>query len=416
MNSKVGIVHLGLGAFHRAHQAVYTEEALRGSGGDWGILGASLRHADAPAALAAQDQLYTMETLGSPFTYRVVACIRASVSATTQQAQLLSALGSPQTHIVTVTVTEKGYCLGTNGELDVASAEIDHDLRTPGEPTSTLGWIAAGLRQRYESHRRPVTVISCDNLHANGAKLRRAVTTFVERSRPEMLRWLRDNVAYPETVVDCIVPAATDMSRARVEEALGVQDLACVQREPYSQWVIENRFAGPRPVWEHGGAQIVADVTQYGRLKLHVLNTCHSALAYLGLPRGYSFVREAVADTELAQFLEALVSTEIAPALAPLQVPDYWHTVRSRFANPRIDHRLSQIAQDGGLKLGERVFPLMIANAKAGAPVRRLARIVRGWIDLTQTDLDAALDDPSVFPPAIRANTQLRAAISAAAA
>jgi fructuronate reductase len=415
-NLGLGVVHLGLGAFHRAHQAVYTEEALLGSGGDWGILGASLRHADAPAALAAQDQLYTVETLGNQFTYRIVGCIRGSLTATTQGAQLLSALGSPQTHVVTVTVTEKGYCLGLNGELDMAKPEIAHDLRTPGGPTSTIGWIAAGLKARYESHGRPLTVVSCDNLHANGAKLGRAVTAFLERSKPQMLPWLRDHVAYPETVVDCIVPAATDASRDRVEEVLGVQDLACVQREPYSQWVIENRFAGPRPAWENGGAQIVADVTDYGRLKLHVLNTCHSALAYLGLPRGYSFVREAMADAELAQFLDALVSTEITPALAPLEVQNYWQTVRSRFLNRRIDHRLSQIAQDGAQKLGERVFPLMIANASACAPVRCLARIVRGWIDLTRIGVDAALDDPALFPPAIRANSNLRAAISAAAA
>jgi fructuronate reductase len=416
MNLRAGIVHLGLGAFHRAHQAVYTEEALRGSGGDWGILAASLRHADAPSALAAQDQLYTVEILGSRFTYRIAACIRASLAATTQRAQLLSALASPQTHIVTLTVTEKGYCLGVNGELDVANPAIADDLKSPGEPSSVIGWLAAGLAARYASHRRPVTIISCDNLHANGTKLHGAVAAFLERSRPEMLPWLRDNVVYPETVVDCIVPAATDLSRARVEEALGVRDFACVQREPYSQWVIENRFAGPRPAWEHGGAQIVADVTDYGRIKLHVLNTCHSALAYLGLPRGYAFVREAMADAELAQFLEALVSTEIAPALAPLAVEDYWQTVRSRFENPRIDHRLSQIAQDGALKLSERVFPLMIANANAGAPVRRLARIVRGWIDLTRAGLDAALSDPSLLPPAIRTNPVLRAAISAAAA
>jgi fructuronate reductase len=415
MNLRVGVVHLGLGAFHRAHPAVCNEEALRGSGGDWGILAASLRHADAPAALTAQDQLYTVETLGTRFTYRIVACIRASLAATAQPVQLLSALGSPQTHIVTMTVTEKGYCLGVNGELDIANPEIAHDLEFPGEPSSAIGWLAAGLAARYASHGRPVTIISCDNLHANGAKLRRAVTAFLERSRPQMLPWLRDNVAYPETVVDCIVPAATDVSRARVEEALGVRDFACVQRESYSQWVIEDRFAGPRPAWEDGGAQIVADVTDYGRIKLHVLNTCHSALAYLGLPRGYSFVREAMADVELAQFLEALVSTEIAPALAPLAVQDYWQTVRPRFDNPRIDHRLSQIAQDGALKLAERVFPLMIANVNAGAPVRRLARIVRGWIDLTRTDLDAALNDPSVLPPAIRTNPDLRAAISAAA-
>jgi fructuronate reductase len=415
LNLSIGIVHLGLGAFHRAHQAVYTEDAVRSQGGDWGILGASLRQANVPNAMAAQQQLYTVETLGDIYGYRIVAAVRASLTAATQRAQLLSALSSPRTHIVTLTVTEKGYCLAMNGDLNVANAEIAHDLGAPGEPSSAIGWLAAGLERRYHSHRRPLTIISCDNLQSNGAKLRRAVTAFVERSRPEMLPWLSDNVAYPQTVVDCIVPAATDASRARVEQALGVQDLSCVQREPYSQWVIEDCFAGPRPAWEQGGAQVVADVSDFGRLKLHVLNTCHSALAYLGLPRGYAFVREAIADTELAQFLEALVSTEITPALAPLAVQGYWQTVRARFTNPRIDHRLTQIAEDGALKLSERVFPLMIANASAGAPTRGLARIVHAWLALTQTDCNAALEDPKLFPAAIRANAALKTAISAAA-
>ncbi|HTD73678.1 MAG TPA: mannitol dehydrogenase family protein [Steroidobacteraceae bacterium] len=414
LKTRIGIVHLGLGAFHRAHQAVYTEDALRSHGGDWGVLGASLRHAAVPGALADQQQLYTVESLGNISSYRVVAAVRTSLTGTMQRMQLLSALSSPQTHIVTLTVTEKGYCLAMNGGLDVANAEIAHDLGAPSEPSSSIGWLAAGLVQRYESHRRPLTIISCDNLQSNGAKLARAMHEFVERSRPEMLAWMRDNVRYPQTVVDCIVPAATDESRARVRQALGVDDLACVQREPYSQWIIEDRFAGPRPAWEHGGALIVADVIDYGRLKLHVLNTCHSALAYLGLPRRYTFVREAMADPELAQFLETLVSTEIAPALAPLEVQSYWQTVRPRFANPRIDHRLAQIAQDGALKLAERVFPLMISNARAGAPVHALARIVRGCLELTGVGLDAALQDGAMLPPAIRTNSSLRAAISAA--
>jgi fructuronate reductase len=413
LNLSIGIVHLGLGAFHRAHQAVYTENALRSSGGDWGILGASLRHTDIAAALAAQQHLCTVETLGSTSSYHIVAAIRAALTAAAQRAQLLSALSSARTHIVMLTVTEKGYCLGMNGELDVANAEIIHDLEHPREPSSAIGWLAAGLEERYQSHRRPVTLVSCDNLQANGAKLRAALTAFVGRSRPEMLPWLEDNVACPQTVVDCIVPAATDASRARVKQALGVEDLACVQRESYGQWVIENHFAGPRPAWEQSGVQLVADVVHYARLKLHVLNTCHSALAYLGLPRGYRFVREAMADAELARFLEALVSAEIAPALAPIAVQEYWHTVRPRFANPQIDHRLSQIAQDGAQKLGERVFPLILANAAQGAPVLGLARIVRGWL-LTLPDPDAALEDPALFPPAIRMNLKLRAAISAA--
>jgi len=414
LNLSIGIVHLGLGAFHRAHQAVYTENALRSSGGDWGILGASLRHPDVPNALAAQQQLYTVETLGSIADYQVIAAIRASLTATTQRAQLLSALSSARTHIVTLTVTEKGYCLGMNGELDVTDAGIAHDLEHPGEPSSAIGWLAAALEQRYQSHGRPVTMISCDNLQSNGAKLRAALAAFVERSRPQMLPWLLENVAYPRTVVDCIVPAATDASRARVYQMLGLQDLACVQRESYSQWVIEDRFAGPRPAWEHSGAQVVEDVIDFARLKLHVLNTCHSALAYLGLPRGYTFVREAMADAELARFLETLVGTEITPALAPLAVQDYWRSVRPRFANPHIDHRLSQIAQDGAQKLGERVFPLMVANVAVGAPVRGLARVVRGWLELTQPDLDAALENPALLPPAIRENSTLRTAISAA--
>jgi fructuronate reductase len=415
LNLRIGIVHLGIGAFHRAHQAVFTEQALTSAGGDWGILGASLRHADVPLALAAQQQLYTVETLGDDAGYQVVAAIRASLTAGTQRAQLLGALSSPRTHIVTLTITEKGYCLGTNAELNFSHAEIAHDFAHPHEPVSAIGWLVAGLEERYQSHRRPLTIMSCDNLQANGAKVCRAVTEFTARSRPQMLSWLKDCVTFPQTVVDCIVPAATDLSRTRVERALGVADWACVQRESYSQWVIENRFAGPRPAWEQSGVQIVADVFDHARLKLHVLNTCHSALAYLGLPRGHVLVRQAMADPELAQFLEELVRCEIAPAIAPLAVLDYWQTVRARFANPRIDHRLSQIAEDGAQKLAERVFPLMLANAKTGAPMRGLARTVRSWLELTKADLETALEDPLRFPAPMRSNGAVRAAIAAAA-
>ena len=416
-NVGVGIVHLGMGAFHRAHQAMFTEDALAG-GGDWGILGVSLRHAAASEALAAQDHLYTVETLASGVDYRIVAAIRGSLYAPTHRGQLQDALASPQTHILTLTVTEKGYCLGADGALDVTRPEISRDLELLTEPDSAIGWIAHGLAARATRHGRPITVISCDNLQANGTKLRDAVTAFTERSRPEMLSWLKDNVVFPSTVVDCIVPAATDATRLRVAQALGLEDTACVQREAFCQWVIEDRFAGPRPAWDRVGVQIVDDIEAYGRLKLHVLNACHSALAYLGLPRGYTFVREAIADAELTRFLNKLVSIEIAPALHPLPVLDYWRTVRARFANPRIDYRLSQIAEDGSLKLAERIFPLMIANARTGAPVRSLARIVRGWLDSAygETHMQSALDDPTLFPLPIRENASLRAAILEAVA
>jgi fructuronate reductase len=409
----LGIVHLGLGAFHRAHQAVFTEDAIIAGGGDWGILGASLRHAAAPEALAAQDHLYTVESLASAAGYRVVAAIRASLCAPLDRASLQRALISAQTHIVTLTITEKGYCLGADGALDFARPEIAGDLKNPEEPNSAIGWIAQALAARAAQHGRPITVISCDNLQANGARLGAAVTAFAERSRPDMLSWMKGNVAYPRTVVDCIVPAATDLTRARVARALGLEDRACVQRETFSQWVIENRFAGPRPAWDRVGVQIVDNVEAYGRLKLHVLNACHSALAYLGLPRGYTFVREAVADAGLAQFLDELVSTEIAPALDPLPVLDYWRTVRARFENPQIDHRLSQIAEDGSAKLAERIFPLMTANARAGAPVRLLSRVVRGWLESVYgtAHVRGAFDDAAPIPASIRGNAALRAAV-----
>ena len=210
------------------------------------------------------------------------------------------------------------------------------------------------------------------------------------------------------------MPASSEASRARAAEALGLIDEACVQREPFSQWVIEDRFAGPRPAWERGGAQLVDDVAAPGRLKLHMLNTCHSALAYLGLPRGHNYVREAVADEDLARFLEGLVSREIAPALHPLAVRDYWQSVRTRFANPHIDHRLAQIAQDGAQKLAERVFPLMVTNIASGAPIERLSCIVRAWLGHENVSPESAFADPTLLPATLRGNSVVRSAVIAA--
>ena len=426
----IGIVHLGIGAFHRAHQAVFTDDVLCSTGGNWGIAGVSMRHADVADALTAQDNLYTVEILSAQPVYRVIAAVRRALAAPTQRSELTDLLASPDTHIVTLTITEKGYCLGVDGELDISNAVVIHDLAYCREPTSAIGWLAHGLLARYHSHRRPLTIISCDNLKSNGSKLQHAVTAYVERIAPHMLGWLRDAVTFPRTVVDCIVPATTSASRARVQEALGVTDQACVTREPFSQWVIENAFAGPRPAWESVGALLVDNVEGYGKLKLHVLNCCHSALAYLGLPRGYTYVHEAIADPGIEGFLENLVRSEITPALAPLNVEDYWRSVSTRFANPAINHRLTQIAEDGSLKIAERVFPLLIANGVSGAPLESLARIVRCWLAFAGSQpvkdpqqallaswardgghVDRALNEPTLFPVEIRGNPRLSAAI-----
>jgi fructuronate reductase len=273
-------------------------------------------------------------------------------------------------------------------------------------------------------------VISCDNLMGNGRKLEAAVLAFAERTDPSLARWAAANAAFPQTMVDCIVPATSPAVRTRIEAAVGLADAACVSREPFAQWVIEDRFAGPRPAWERAGAEIVADVRPYERLKLHVLNTAHSALAYLGPARGHLFTRQAIADPELARFLDGLLAEEVAPALPDLGVADYWRGARTRIANPAIDHRLSQIAEDGSSKLAQRVYPLIVANARAGRPTARLCAIVRAWIGAASlgeaadplgprlaawadegADLSAALDDPALFPDPFRTEAAVRAAM-----
>jgi fructuronate reductase len=328
---KSGILHLGLGAFHRAHQAVFTEDAVAKKGGDWGIIAASLKHPGTPDALSEQDCLYTVEQLGTAAGYRVMGVIRKALFAPRDRIALLGALTATSTHVVTLTLSEKGYCLAADGSLDFSHPDIVADLAQPEAPGSAIGWLALTLAERCKNGAGPLTIISCDNLKSNGGKLRAAVTAFAERAHPGLSSWIATNTAFPATLVDCIVPASDAAHRERVRNALGLEDQASVQREEFSQWVIEDRFAGPIPAWAAAGAEIVPDISGHERLKLHVLNGTHSALAYLGLPRRHDYVRQAIADGELRNFLDALVMREIAPALAPLDTSSYWRSVKTRF-------------------------------------------------------------------------------------
>jgi fructuronate reductase len=432
VNLKCGIVHLGIGAFHRAHQAVFTEDALQAQGGDWGIIGASLQRPDVPDALAAQDSLYTVETLGSVAHYRVMGVVRQALFASRDREQLLTALSAPATHAITLTLSEKGYCLDANGALDLSHSDIAADLASPRAPRSAIGWLALGLAARRSNGAGPLTILSCDNLGSNGEKLANAVTAFADRAHPGLSGRIASNATFPLTLVDCIVPASDAPHRRRVADALGMDDTASVLREEFAQWVIQDRFAGPLPAWGKVGAQIVPDIAAYQRLKLHVLNTAHSALAYLGLSRGHATVRQAIADPELAAFLEEMMAHEVAPALAPLDVMSYWRTVKTRFENPMIDHRLAQIAEDGSLKLPQRLFPMLETNLRAGQAIGRMAAVVHAWLDLMATrpsrdpanawlaqwakagaDKAKALDNAALFPAVFRNDARLRAAILA---
>ncbi len=402
-----GIVHLGLGAFHRAHQAVFTELAIAAEGGDWGIIGVSMRKPDVAESLAPQDGLYTVETLDREPSYRVVGAVRQVLTLPYQPGRVVAAIADPATRLVTLTVTEKGYCL-SGDELDVDHPMIAHDLANPMRPSTAIGVLAAGLAARHRLRGTPLTIVSCDNLGRNGPRLKQAVRAFAARSTPWLDTWLKRDVLFPETMVDCIVPASDAASRIRAEQALGLVDEASVQREAFAQWIIEDRFAGPRPAWP-SGVELVASVADHRRLKLHVLNAAHSALAYLGLKRGHTYVRQAIADPELLTRLDRMILTEIAPALAGLPVEAYWKATRQRFANPMVDHRLDQIAQDGAAKLAERIYPLMSANLAAGRTVHGMAGVVQAWLDWT--DRGAAprsAADSAFFATALRADPRPR--------
>jgi fructuronate reductase len=377
-----GIVHLGVGAFHRAHQAVYTDLALEQAFGRWGICGVSLRRPEVRDRLAPQDGLYTVaERDGAGERLQVVGCLRRLLVAPEDPAAVVAQIASPATTIVSLTVTEKGYCHDpASGRLDWAHADIMHDLAEPERPRSAIALLVAGLERRRSEQSPPPTVMSCDNLPANGRTLRGLVIALAARRDEALARWIEAEVGFPSSMVDRIVPAATAADIARIGQALGLHDAAPVICEPFRQWVIEDRFAGPRPAWELAGAQLVADVAPYEEMKLRLLNGSHSAIAYLGWLAGFEHVCEVMAEPDLEAFVRGMMA-EIA---ATLRVPDdldaYQATLIARFANPALGHRTRQIAMDGSQKLPQRLLGPIRDRLRVGAAIDHLCLAVAAWI------------------------------------
>jgi fructuronate reductase len=363
----IGIVHLGPGAFHRAHQAVYAD-ALLHDDPRWGICAVSLRTRDLREALAPQDGLYTVAVLDAEVSWRVIGSLREILVAADDADRIYRRLAAPTTRIVTLTVTEKGYCLDGKGALDMAHPHIRHDLDHPRAPISAVGVLVEGLRQRREAGTAPFTKICCDNLTDNGRKLGAAVIALAESNDPDLAGWIETEAAFPCTMVDSIVPATDAALRNRVREVIGAQDHWPVQREAFSQWVIEDRFCNEMPDWSALGVTITDDVAGYESAKLRLLNGAHSTLAYIGLARGYTSVSEAMADTALAEFVRALMIEDIKPSVRiprGLDIDAYIEAVLQRFRNPAIRHELAQIAWDGSQKL-----PFRILGAIEGSSIR----------------------------------------------
>ncbi|MGO4524105.1 mannitol dehydrogenase family protein [Microvirga sp. 2MCAF35] len=381
---KTGIVHLGVGAFHRAHQAVYTDDVLA-LDPQWGIVAASLRSPDTFDALAPQDGLYTLSVRSQAGeALRIIGSIGRVIVAPRATDELLDAMADPRTRIVTLTVTEKGYCHDpATGTLNENHPDIVHDLAYLKTPRSAPGFIVEALRRRRRAGVLPFTVLTCDNLPSNGRTVKRVLTRFAELVDPEFGRFVANEVSCPSTMVDRIVPATSDQDRQRIAEALRVEDAWPVVTEPFTQWVIEDRFPQGRPAWEKAGAEFVADVEPYEHMKLRLLNGSHSTLAYLGYLAGYETVADTMADPAFVRLIEGLMDEEVTPTLhmpPGADLASYKRALIERFKNPALKHRTWQIAMDGSQKLPQRLLGTLRDRLRDGASIARLSLGVAAWM------------------------------------
>lgn len=394
---EIGIAHIGPGAFHRAHQAFYVDEILTRDP-RWGICAISLQTAGVRDALMPQAGLYTLAILDEKPAFRLIGAIQEVLVAPEGPEKVLARLADPRTQVVTITVTEKGYCLDAAGNLNTAHPAIRHDWSNRAQPQSLIGTLTEALRRRRANGTAPFAAISCDNLSDNGARLRQAVVHFARDLDRDLAQWIEAEVAFPRTMVDSITPATDDALKARVAEATGLVDAWPVQREAFAQWVIED-MAGLGPDWETVGVTLTGDVTAYERAKLRLLNGAHSSLAYLGLLKGYETVAEAMGDPPLASFIRTLMTLDIAPIVRSpkeLDIGAYIDDILQRFRNAAVRHQLAQIAWDGSQKLPVRLLPTITENLITGRPVARLCLPVAAWMHFARRQVQAGrpLVDP----------------------
>jgi fructuronate reductase len=385
-SQRIGIVHFGIGAFHRAHQAWYTDLVMDAGERDWAISGVSLRSDAVATRLDPQDGLYTLtERGGTEVSTRLIGAIREVLVARRDGDTIVARIAAPECHIVSFTVTEKGYCRAADGTLDPILAEA-----------SFYPLLAEGLARRRAAALPGLTLLSCDNLAGNGRQLERLFGEYLAARRPELASWFARECTCPATMVDRIVPATTEGDIADLESRIGLRDEGAVFAERFSQWVIEDRFAGPRPQWEKHGARLAADVAPYETAKLRMLNGAHSALAYLGLEQGHTFVHEAIADPPLRALVDRLMRDEAATSFTPAPGQDlaaYADALLARFADPALNHRLMQIAMDGSEKIPPRWLEALAFHKRGGASCPALLQALSAWITHVRGD-KRQVDDP----------------------
>lgn len=392
------IIHLGLGRFHRGHQAVYLERLCEKMGKSWGVISCSMRSPGARDELKNVHLRYpVIEFSDSGSEIIWVESIQKALDATEDRDDLLSAFQSENIELVTLTITEKGYCLNGRGELDLTNPSIASDLKHPIEPKSAIGILALGIKARSELGPKPITVLSCDNLRENGRKLEKALYAYIENlGWSEVLAWVKKNVSFPCSMVDRIVPSLKPEKTLEFEKLFQFSyPSELIATESFSQWVIEDNFMGEKPALEEVCVQFVKDVTPFEDMKLRLLNAAHSYLAYQGQLKGHQFVHEAMKDQELASDLRTLMLEEVAPLLITPEGVDFKEYVESllkRFQNPYLPHELRQIAMDGSQKISQRWLPSLIEAEKKGTSRGILLKAIHAWLEFCFRNEN--LDDP----------------------
>ena len=383
-----GVVHFGVGGFHRAHQAMYHDRLLnQGTALDWGICGVGVMAADRrmKEALDAQDGLYTLVLKHSDGTYepRVIGSIVEYLFAPDDPEAVIEKMAAPSTRIVSLTITEGGYNVNdVTGEFDAANPDVIRDLE-PGEvPRTTFGLITEALRRRRKLGLAPFTVMSCDNLQGNGHLSRKVFTTFARLRDPELGDWVERETRFPSCMVDRITPVTTDADRSEVRERFGIDDLWPVVCEPYTQWVLEDTFTAGRPAYEKAGVQLVGQVEPYELLKLRLLNGSHQALCYFAYLAGYRLVHEAAQDPLFRTFLLGYMDEEATPTLPPVPGVDlegYKHTLIQRFSNPQVRDTVARLCAQSSDRIPKWLLPVIREQLAAGGEIRHSAAVVASW-------------------------------------
>jgi len=396
--ARAGIVHLGVGAFHRAHQAAFTDECLAAGELDWGITAASLRSPATRDALAPQDGLYSLALRSATEELRVVGSIGRVLVAPENPAALLDALTAETTRIVSLTITEKGYGVDASGDLRRDDPDIAHDLANPQTPRTALGFLVQALALRRNAGLTPFTVLSCDNLSHNGRVLHGALTAFARARDAGLGDYVAGEVACPSCMVDRIVPATTDADRDAISASLGVRDAWPVLAEPFFQWVIEDRFPLGRPGWERSAVDFATDVAPYEAMKLRLLNGAHSTLAAMGRLAGHASVAAAMSDPVIRAFVQAYWD-QVAPTVpGHIDVAAYTTRLSVRFDNVALQHKLAQIATDASQKVPPRILgPLRDLRARH-TPHDALVLAIAAWMRSCEGADDAgralSMNDP----------------------